>query len=198
MWVTDKHILKTTSDLVRIGVLNAMYNKFIVADLFAKVRNIFSMYAALDTEDKHFATWYPRFEQQLDKKLRPTTIVQTTDAKNNVDVNDNDTLSLRSLIIAFGPKCVPLVTFAKQHNLTEDARFVVLKGDIVSNDRTAQVISVDHPSTCPLAHIPMKAIGIAVAVENGIVELKGFGDVRFNDPKHTNMLDYACYAYQIK
>ena len=161
---------------------------------YLKIRKVYNMYAKLDVLDDVSVEWYPKFEEQLPEKVRPSSVVgkTTTDC---IEVDLDRSISLKSLIVAFGPKAAPLVKFALKHNLTDKMKFFVTPGDPVNNCRTCNVVSVDYKWQCSLGNVPMLAIATAVANENGEVYLYGLEGVEFTDPDKVNMIEYFKYRY---
>ena len=183
---------KKTRDAIQ--KLDKQLNAFSKKPDFQKIRTVYNMYSMLDMMNGLAVKWYPRFEGQLPEKVRPTSVIAKK-IPGGVEVNTDRTLSLRSLMVAFGAHAAPLVKYALKHNLTEDMKFFVVPGNNVKDHRTCHVISVDHGSKCSLGNVPMLPIATAVALENGIVKLAGVEDIVFTNPNTSATFEFFKYCY---
>lgn len=179
----------------KIRELDKQLNEFMKEPYgYLKIRKVYNMYSKLDVLDSLSSEWYSKFENQIPENVRPSSVISKSE-EDGIHVNMDRTLSLRSLIVAFGHRAAPLVKFAIKNKLTEKMKFFVAVGDIVKDRRTSNVVSVDHSWDCSLGNVPMLALATAVAIENKIAQVAGFDDILFDNPDDANMLEYFKYRY---
>ena len=179
----------------KIRELDKQFNEFMKEPYgYLKIRKVYNMYAKLDALDPVSSEWYSKFENQIPENVRPSSVIAKSE-EDGIHVNMDRTLSLRSLIVAFGHRAAPLVRFALKHKLTEKMKFFVTTGDPVKERRTCNVVSADHSWDCSLGNVPMLALATAVVIENKITQVAGFDDILFNNPDNVSMLEYFKYRY---
>jgi hypothetical protein len=153
------------------------------------------MYDELTSTDKVTAEWYPKFEEHIPEKMRPSVVYAKPTDDDRLAIHMEASLSLRSLIVAFGPHCAHLVKYAVAHDLTDKEKFFVMHNETTDDTPTCSVASITHGWKWSLGRIPTFAVAAAVALEHNVVQLAEIEGVRIDDFNKMDAIKYALYMY---
>ena len=180
----------------RIRELDRQLSEFSKKPLdLLKIKHIFKMYDELTPHDKLGAEWYVKFENLIPEMMRPSVVYARITNDDKLAVRQEASLSLRSLIVAFGPNCAHLVKYAVAHNLTDKEKFFVMHNETTDDTPTCSVASIAHGWEWSLGRVPTFAVAAAVALEHNVVQLAEIEGVRIDDFNKMDAIKYALYMY---